>query len=238
MITRIYGRVDTISKETIWIFVGSGNNGICYEVYCNSNIVSDYEINNYISLYIKSITKEDGTSLYGFLTFEEKCCFEEFIKVDGLGPRTAMSILSTFKIDDINHAIVSMDELFFTSISGIGKKIASRIINEMGKYSTRLNEKLAFHKSESVNINLIDETIMSKKIDGDQRLLSTYEVNKNDINNLGGTNIISESCQALIKLGFSPTEVYKEVHSIKKEHKDLSSSEQIIKLFLKKNSKK
>lgn len=76
-------------------------------------------------------TREDATVLFGFITPEEREAFRVFIRVSGIGPKTALGILSAVSIAQFAQAIVRGDVSFLTRIPGIGKKTAERIIVEM-----------------------------------------------------------------------------------------------------------
>lgn len=76
-------------------------------------------------------TREDATILFGFITAEEREAFRVFIRVSGIGPKTALGILSAVSIGMFAQAIVTGDVSALTRIPGIGKKTAERIIVEM-----------------------------------------------------------------------------------------------------------
>jgi Holliday junction DNA helicase RuvA len=69
--------------------------------------------------------------LYGFLDPEELKFFELLISISGIGPRSALGVLSRAPVKTLKQAIVSEDETFFTKVSGIGKKTAQKLIFEL-----------------------------------------------------------------------------------------------------------
>jgi Holliday junction DNA helicase RuvA len=75
--------------------------------------------------------REDTLQLFGFATIEEKNLFELLITITGIGPKTALGILSSISVNDFQRSIVSEDLDSLTSISGIGKKSAQRLIVEL-----------------------------------------------------------------------------------------------------------
>lgn len=89
------------------------------------------KIGDEVELYIYNHIREDKNDLYGFLTIEELNVFEMLLEVNGVGPKMAMNILSGVKVVKIKSAIVSGDATFFTAISGVGKKLAGKIILEL-----------------------------------------------------------------------------------------------------------
>ena len=104
-----------------------------YEVSMKQGDILSLSIGDVVCVFIKEIITEDNDVLYGFLSFEDKCWFEEFVKLSGLGPKTALAILSTYSCEAITDAIMINDCDFFSAISGIGAKIANRIPTKMKK---------------------------------------------------------------------------------------------------------
>jgi Holliday junction DNA helicase RuvA len=83
------------------------------------------------SLFICTQVREDAISLYGFSTMPEKQLFEILISTTGVGPKLALSILSSMPVDNFCSAIVNSDLTVIKRISGIGKKTAERLIVEL-----------------------------------------------------------------------------------------------------------
>ncbi|MEW6608497.1 MAG: Holliday junction branch migration protein RuvA [bacterium] len=75
--------------------------------------------------------REDNLSLYGFYTLEEKELFLDLISTTGIGPKSALTILSSIEVSQFKQAIFKEDIVTLTSISGIGKKTAQRLILEL-----------------------------------------------------------------------------------------------------------
>lgn len=84
-----------------------------------------------VKLYTHMAVREDGIELYGFGSYDEKECFHKLIGVSGIGPKVALSILSTYTPDKLAFAIASEDVALIAKAPGIGKKTASRIILEL-----------------------------------------------------------------------------------------------------------
>ena len=91
-------------------------------------------------VYTHVVMREDDISLYGFSSLEEKQLFLEMLSVSGIGPKAAISLLSTFGAVQIESAIISENLNLLTKVPGIGKKTAQRLILE-------LKEKLKGHVS-------------------------------------------------------------------------------------------
>lgn len=84
-----------------------------------------------VSLHIHTHVREDSLSLFGFLTEEEKDMFLLLLGVSGIGPKLALSILSSFSVQDLAHAISASDDSRLCTIPGIGKKTAARMVLEL-----------------------------------------------------------------------------------------------------------
>jgi Holliday junction DNA helicase RuvA len=95
------------------------------------NTLSRLETGKKARLYTFCNIKEDAFDIYGFFDMSEKRCFELLIGVSGVGPKAALSILSSNSPESLALAIISDDETALTIAPGIGKKLAQRIILEL-----------------------------------------------------------------------------------------------------------
>lgn len=107
--------------------------GVGYKVYANVTPLRQGSAGqeDQIELYIYENIREDTDDLYGFGTFEELELFEKLISVNGVGPKAGMLIMACASPERIIASIISEDLGFFTAISGIGKKVAAKIILEL-----------------------------------------------------------------------------------------------------------
>jgi len=176
MIVKLIGNVNEILEDRIYLEVCN----IVYEIFCPRSTLLNIDKNITICLYISHIFRDDGQLLYGFSKNEEKFWFLELIKINGLGPKFAINILSALSIADIYSAILSSDEKLFTKASGVGPKLASRIVNEMQNL---------IHKIQSP----IDNSVL--------------KLNKNNTTQ-NSNNALTESIDALITLGFQKSTIY------------------------------
>ncbi|OED45485.1 hypothetical protein AB836_01145 [Rickettsiales bacterium (ex Bugula neritina AB1)] len=105
-----------------------------------------------ISLYLHSILSNEGIYMfYGFNTKKELKIFQELIKIQGLGGRMAIKLLNNLGISSIATAIYNKDNKTFENISGIGKKLAMRIINDLQDKVIDFMSTTSFH-NEIINI--------------------------------------------------------------------------------------
>ncbi len=102
--------------------------GVGYEVTCSSNTVSDLEGRKIVQLWIYTHVREDSFHLFGFTTKVEKKLFMSLIKVNGIGPKLAIQILSGASLDHIIDSIEAKDVKALTQLPRVGKKTAEQMI--------------------------------------------------------------------------------------------------------------
>ena len=117
-------------KTTTTAYVDVG--GVGYAVGMSQSGLSKLpEAGNPIELHTYLQVREDGISLFGFLTLEEKALFERLIGVNGVGPKVALAALSVFSPQGLVSAVSAQDVAAVQKIPGVGKKTASRIVLEL-----------------------------------------------------------------------------------------------------------
>jgi Holliday junction DNA helicase RuvA len=85
------------------------------------------------------VVREDAQVLFGFLTAEERATFRELVKISGVGPRTALSLLSGLSVQELSQAVARQDGARLVKVPGIGKKTAERLLLELkGKLGPEL----------------------------------------------------------------------------------------------------
>jgi len=118
--------------------------GIGYEV--ESSMISIYqlpEINQIVSLYTHLLIREDANLLYGFISIDERDLFRKLIKINGVGPKLALALLS-IETSELASYVKSNNSAQLTRIPGVGKKTAERLLIE-------LKDKFNSYKSFSTN---------------------------------------------------------------------------------------
>ena len=121
------GNVTVISQNLAVIDIG----GVGYACMTTLNTLSHLEIGKKAKLYTYCNVKEDAFDIYGFYNISEKRCFEQLLSVSGVGPKAALSILSSASPESLALAIIGDDESALTVAPGVGKKLAQRIILEL-----------------------------------------------------------------------------------------------------------
>ena len=128
MIARLNGLL--IEKAPPLIVVDCA--GVGYEVEVPmSTFYHLPELGAKVTLLTHMVVREDAQLLYGFGTKQEKDTFRQLLKVNGIGAKSALSILSGVSIDDLIAAISSQDVTLLTRIPGVGKKTAERLLLEL-----------------------------------------------------------------------------------------------------------
>ncbi len=128
MIAFLEGAVAGRSAQAAYLNVG----GVGYQVFmAASSLAKLPETGQRASVLTYLQVSENGVSLYGFLSQEEKDLFERLIGVSGVGPKVALSALSTFSPSQLAQAVASQDTALIAKIPGVGKKTASRIVVDL-----------------------------------------------------------------------------------------------------------
>ena len=105
--------------------------GAGYLCATSQNTLKDLVIGQKARLYTQVVIREDAFDIYGFTAQEELNCFRMLIGINGVGPKAALSILSSSSPSQLAMAVLTGDEKLLTAAPGIGKKIAQRIILEL-----------------------------------------------------------------------------------------------------------
>lgn len=127
MIAYLKGQVIKKTEKDIILLV----NNIGYEIYLPEKFLSDINSNQDLELFVYHKQREDAQELYGFSSYEEREFFKQLLTVSGVGPKSAISVLSIASVSDLRTAIVSGNSDMFKRVSGIGSKTAERIIIDL-----------------------------------------------------------------------------------------------------------
>ena len=127
MIGHLNGRL--IEKNPTELIVECG--GVGYEVKISLNTFSALGSDESVKIFTKLVVREDAHILYGFASKEEREMFNHLVSVSGIGPNTAMIMLSSMVPDEIAQAIQSEDVRTIQGIKGIGTKTAQRVIIDL-----------------------------------------------------------------------------------------------------------
>ena len=128
MIAFLKGRL--VRKEPAFVIIDV--NGVGYQVLISLNTYSAIKDQEDITLNTVLVVREDAHLLYGFATGAEKQLFQHLVSVNGVGPGTAIMVLSSMDPGDLKQAILRGDVHSLQAVKGIGAKTAQRLILELG----------------------------------------------------------------------------------------------------------
>ena len=198
MIASLTGVLTSIGKSEIIIEV----NGVGYLLNVTSKLISTLgEIGSTLSVYTDLQIKDDKILMYGFTTVADQDFFRMLQTVQGIGPKAALSILSTLTINELILSISSGDKAMISRAEGVGPKVAARVTSE-------LSEKVS-------NMQLI----LGKK-----DISNTYKESNTNSLKYNFTNVeeqfldvVEDSISALVNLGYTRSEVFSVVMNIKRD---------------------
>lgn len=206
MIGRLRGEVVEKHPPLVVLDVG----GVGYEVLMPMTCFYDLpEIGNIAQILIHFIVREDAQLLYGFNNEQERLLFRELIKVNGVGPKLALAILSGMSALQFVQTVEAQDSKTLTRLPGVGTKTAERLVVEMKD------------RFKGMQGDVFKSTILPMvKDDKGQTAKDKYDAE-------------TEASAALVALGYKSSEAAKMVSNIIKRNPDLSDAESIIREALK-----
>ena len=144
MIGYLTGKIISAKPTQLLIDV----NGVGYTVSISINTFEKISGKETASLHIYTNVKEDSISLYGFFREAEKNMFEILISVSGVGPKSALGLLSGISVENLKHAIIEENVSRLVAVPGIGRKTAERLILELKSKVGEIEEsEVAAHPS-------------------------------------------------------------------------------------------
>ncbi len=154
MIAYIKGIVIEKSIDNVIVECG----GLGYEVFVSVRDIEKISKGSEVLLHTYLKISEDAHSLYGFLNKDDLLMFKKLIGINGVGPKAALSILSTLSTFDLKMAIVSEDHKAISAAQGIGPKIAKRIILDL-KEKVDLNYITTVEVGNTSNSGVLGEVV-------------------------------------------------------------------------------
>ena len=127
MIAKITGEVSEVGSSSVILDIA----GIGYELVIPYSLLLEIKPGDSRTFYVAENIKEDEYTLFGFESLASRQMYYRLTSVNGVGPKAAMAILSAHSHDDVQGAIMNDDVHLFSSVSGIGKKTAQRIILDL-----------------------------------------------------------------------------------------------------------
>ena len=126
------GRIQGVLVEKHFPHVIVSCNGVGYEI--DVPMSTFYPLprsGEEVTLLTHLVVREDAHLLFGFLTAGERASFRQLLKISGVGPRVALSVLSGMSVEDLSAAVAAQDTGRLTRVPGIGKKTAERLVLEL-----------------------------------------------------------------------------------------------------------
>lgn len=194
MIAKLMGLLDSICDGYIILNVS----GVGYRVFCSTKTIGNLPaLNQAVTLYIETQVREDSIRLFGFATPTEQQLFNTLNVVQGVGAKVALAILSSLSVQDVQMAVMTGDSKSFTRVSGIGPKLAVRLVTELkGKLgSLGTNEEMQILNNSATNQSM--------------------------------NRALNDALSALVNLGYARAEAGIVTAQVLRDHPDIGTSELI-----------
>jgi Holliday junction DNA helicase RuvA len=124
MIATIQGEIIGVGEDNVIVNVG----GIGFRVFVPAAVRAQARVGSRLFLHTYLVVREDALTLFGFESEQERDFYTLLLGVDGVGPRTALSVLSTLSVDAIRRAVLSEQAEIFSRAPGVGKKTGQKIL--------------------------------------------------------------------------------------------------------------
>ena len=183
MIGCLIGEVLALEAPTVLLNV----NGVGYEVDTPLSTFCQLQKGQKVTLWTHLAVREDAQLLYGFLNPQEKTIFRTLLKVNGVGPKMALGILSTLSVEMLVHTVEHGDVKTLVKVPGVGAKTAERLMIELRDRFKAFTTGAVASGSTSTQIQFM------------------------------GNSAVAEAEAALQSLGYKPTEAQKLVNAAKGE---------------------
>ena len=176
--------------------------GVGYELLASITTFIDLpELDNEVTLFTHLIVREDAHTLYAFSSQKERSLFRTLLKVNGVGPKMALAIVSGMTADEFAHLVHANDVTGLTRLPGVGKKTAERLIIEMRDRLPKPDEAQEEGQTEVLPItrNLEDEAVGALLALGYKPAQASKMVSSYSGNNLSVEEIVRQALKASLK---------------------------------------
>ncbi len=217
MIAKLRGIVDTIGEDYCILDV----NGVGYLVSASAKTLSRLNRGGTAVLLIETIVREDSISLFGFSDAWEKEWFLTLTKVQGVGAKVCLAILSVLSPNQLAQAVSAQDKASFTRAAGVGPKLAARIVTE-------LKDKIVtipMEASVKADLNNVTEGTAGTETEAYEDAVVELQADED-------SSKTDDAISALVNLGYQRIEAYRAVNLALKNNPDAGVPE-LIRLALK-----
>ena len=188
MIGCLIGEVLALEAPTVLLNV----NGVGYEIDTPLTTFCQLQKGQKITLWTHLAVREDAQLLYGFLEAQEKAIFSTLLKVNGVGPKMALGILSTLSVELLIHTVEHEDINTLIKVPGVGKKTAERLMIELRDRFKAMSNEVSSSNSTVTQIQFT------------------------------GNSAVAEAEAALQSLGYKPAETQKLINAVKADFTEAS----------------
>lgn len=188
MIGCLIGEVFALEAPTVLLNV----NGVGYEIDTPLSTFCQLQKGQKVTLWTHLVVREDAHQLYGFSDAKEKIIFRTLLKVNGVGPKMALGILSTLSVDMLIHTVEHGDVKTLVKVPGVGTKTAERLMIE-------LRDRFKAFSTTTVSNNTASTQIQ-----------------------FTGNSAVAEAEAALQSLGYKPLEAQKLIQAVKADFTEAS----------------
>lgn len=188
MIGCLIGEVFALEAPTVLLNV----NGVGYEIDTPLSTFCQLQKGQKVTLWTHLVVREDAQQLYGFSDAQEKIIFRTLLKVNGVGPKMALGILSTLSVDMLIHTVEHGDVKTLVKVPGVGTKTAERLMIELRDRFKAFSNSTASNNSTSAQIQFT------------------------------GNSAVAEAEAALQSLGYKPLEAQKLIQAVKADFTEAS----------------
>jgi holliday junction DNA helicase RuvA len=224
MFAKLTGTIDTLFSDSLILDV----NGVGYHVFVSQKTLSQFgSVGLAASLMIETHVREDHIHLYGFASQSEREWFKILTAVQGVGAKSALSILSVCPPDRLLMAIASGDSNLLRQAEGVGPKLAVRIVTELKDKVQNKSFQLSGSAPQQNNIAPLNTK--AKTSNKDQSGNKNPSVETQPAN----SNIDLDAVSALINLGYPRSDAYTAVMAVRQKNTDEDSLQTLIRLALK-----
>ena len=211
MIAKLRGLVDAYGDDYAIIDV----NGVGYLVFASAKTLAKLVKGAEVSLLIETVVREDSITLFGFADAWEKEWFNTLTKVQGVGAKVCLAILSVLSPLQLAQAISAQDKNSFTRANGVGPKLAARIVTELKDKIVTIPtgdmvKDLDANMNPQTEINSVADVVIAQE---------------------GDPNKLEDAISALVNLGYQRLEAYKAVNQVALNNPEVDMST-LIKLAL------
>ncbi|MGL5175701.1 MAG: Holliday junction branch migration protein RuvA [Cetobacterium sp.] len=178
-------------------YLGIDVNGVGYRVYITLKTYDEVQIGDKRELYIYNVIKEDAFKLVGFLQERERVLFEMLIGISGIGLSLALSIMSTFSIDNIREIVLTEDFKTLKRVPKLGEKKSKQIIIDLNNKIKTLNLMAMEDPSGDIlNSAIEDELYMALESLGYSKKEIDSLVSKDELN---GYSTLEDAIKGVLK---------------------------------------